>query len=192
MAGRGDLLACAQQLHAVPHWSPEKPEALYREGQSYFEMNRAKDAESAWQNLIKDDPLHPISAELMHDGCQALLKLYAIEDRWEDAFPVIWTAYDHAVAIDRPVLLAMRMRTELERVAPRRQSARWNVSSPPRLTIGRPCVPLPEPSSRWAVMPNPFVTSRHACEDGPMMFGPGATISPCSWTRAIWTASSHF
>jgi tetratricopeptide (TPR) repeat protein len=46
-----------------------------------------------------------------------LLKLYAIEDRWEDAYPVIWTAYDHALPYERPVLLVMRMRPELERVA---------------------------------------------------------------------------
>ena len=119
LAGRGDLRACARQLHEVPHWSPSKAEALYREGQSYFEIDRARDAETAWLELIKDDLLHPISLELMHDGCQALLKLYAIEDRWEDAYPVMWTAYDHAVAVDHPVLLAMRMRPELERVSPK-------------------------------------------------------------------------
>jgi len=119
LAGRGDLQACASQLHQVPYWSPRKAEALYREGQSYFEIDRAKDAEAAWLELIKDDPLHPIPAEILHDACQALLKLYAIEDRWEDAYPVMWTAYDHAVPVDRPVLLAMRMRPELERVSPK-------------------------------------------------------------------------
>jgi tetratricopeptide (TPR) repeat protein len=119
LAGAGDLLACARELHAVPHWSPSKPEAVFREGQCYFEANHAKDSEAAWLALINEDPLHPISPELMHDGCQALLKLYAIEDRWEDAFPVIWTAYDHALPVDRPVLLMMRMRTELERIAPK-------------------------------------------------------------------------
>ena len=119
LAGRGDLLACASQLHEVPYWSPRKAEALYREGQSYFEIDRAKDAEAAWLELIKDDPLHPVPPEIFHDACQALLKLYAIEDRWEDAYPVMWTAYDHAAPIDRPVLLAMRMRPELERIAPK-------------------------------------------------------------------------
>jgi tetratricopeptide (TPR) repeat protein len=119
LAGRGDLPACASQLHQVPYWSPRKPEALYREGQSYFEIDRAKDAEAAWLELIKDDPLHPLAPEILHDACQSLLKLYAIEDRWEDAYPVMWTAYDHAAAIDRPDLLAMRMRPELERIAPK-------------------------------------------------------------------------
>src|SRR5262249_10928947 len=45
------------------------------------------------------------------------LKLYAIEDRWEDAFPIMWLAYDRAAPADRPALLAMRMRPELQRVA---------------------------------------------------------------------------
>ena len=48
----------------------------------------------------------------------ALLKLYAIEDRWEDAYPVIWTGYDHAsLADERLTWLTMRMRAELDRIA---------------------------------------------------------------------------
>jgi len=117
LAARGDALGCARQLHEVPYWWPRKAEALYREGQSYMMIDRAKDAEAAWLDLIKDDPLHPVSSDLFHDACQELLKLYAIEDRWEDAYPVMWTAYDHAAPVDQPVLLAMRMRPELERVS---------------------------------------------------------------------------
>ena len=48
LAGRGDLLGCARQLHEVPFWSPRKAEALFREGQSYLKIDRAKDAEDAW------------------------------------------------------------------------------------------------------------------------------------------------
>jgi tetratricopeptide (TPR) repeat protein len=119
LAGRGDLLGCARQLHEVPFWWPTKADALLREGQSYIKIDRAKDAEASWLNLIRDDPLHPVPAELFQDACQELLKIYAIEDRWEDAYPVIWTAFDHASPIDQPVLLAMRIRPELERVAPK-------------------------------------------------------------------------
>jgi tetratricopeptide (TPR) repeat protein len=118
LAGRGDLLGCARQLHEIPFWSPRKAEALLREGQSYFKIDRAKDAEAAWLNAMRVDPLHPIAPDLLYDVCQELLKLYAIEDRWEDAYPVIWTAYDHGSPSDQPVLLAMRIRPELERVAP--------------------------------------------------------------------------
>jgi tetratricopeptide (TPR) repeat protein len=117
LAGRGDLPGCARQLHEVPYWWPRKAEALLREGQAYLQIDRAKDAEAAWLCALRDDPLHSISPDLFHDVSQELLKLYAIEDRWEDAYPVIWTAYDHALPYERPVLLVMRMRPELERVA---------------------------------------------------------------------------
>ncbi len=117
LAARGDPLACARELHKVPSWYPQKAEALLREGQSYLLLDRAQDAEAAWRELIAENPLHPVGQDLFHDGCQELLKLYAIEDRWEDAFPVMWAAYDHAFPADRPVLLAMRIRPELERVA---------------------------------------------------------------------------
>ena len=119
LAGRGDLLGCARQLHEVPVWSPVRAEALFREGQSYIKIDRAKGAEAAWLELIKDDPLHPVADDLFQDACQELLKIYAIEDRWEDAFPVMWTAYDHAAPVDHAALLTMRMRPELERVAPK-------------------------------------------------------------------------
>jgi len=117
LAVRGDLLNCARQLHDVPYWWPQKAEALLREGESYLQIDRAKDAERAWLEAIKDDPLHPIPPDVLHDACQELLKLYAIEDRWEDAFPVMWVAYDHASPGDQPILLLMRMRPELERVS---------------------------------------------------------------------------
>jgi tetratricopeptide (TPR) repeat protein len=118
LAGRNDLLGCARQLHQVPFWWPRKAEALLREGQSYLKIDRARDAEAVWLSAIRDDPLHPISPDLFHDICLELLKLYAVEDRWEDAYPVMWTAYDRASPAEYPVLLAMRIRPELERVAP--------------------------------------------------------------------------
>lgn len=118
-AASGNLLNCARQLHEVPYWWPQKAEALYREGQSYLMINRARDAEEAWLELIKDDPLHPISPDIFHDGCQELLKLYAIQDRWEDAHPVIWRAYDRAPESEKANWLIMRMRSELERVGPK-------------------------------------------------------------------------
>ena len=64
LAARGDLLGCARQLHEVPYWCPQKPEALYREGQAYFQLDRARDAEDAWLELIKDDPSAPRSRRL--------------------------------------------------------------------------------------------------------------------------------
>jgi tetratricopeptide (TPR) repeat protein len=119
LAGQGDLVGCARQLHQVPFWAPERPEALYRAGQAYLQIDRARDAEAAWLELIREDPLHPVDIGLFDDACLALLELYATEDRWDDAYAVIWAAHDHAPAADRAKWLGMRMRSELERISPK-------------------------------------------------------------------------
>jgi tetratricopeptide (TPR) repeat protein len=118
LAGRGDLKGCAEQLHQVPFWSPRKAEALYREGQAYLMIDRARDAEAALLAVVDSDPLHPPDPAMAHDASQELLKLYAMEDRWDDAYLVFWKAYDHSAPADRPVILSMRVRCELERVTP--------------------------------------------------------------------------
>jgi tetratricopeptide (TPR) repeat protein len=117
LGGRGDLLGCAKMLHEVPFWSPRKYESLYREGSIYLMLDRARDAEAAWRQVIKDDPLHPAPPDIFHDAVFEILKLCATEDRWDDAHEVIWRAYDEATPEDRGVLLIWRMRSELERVS---------------------------------------------------------------------------
>ncbi|WP_165231906.1 tetratricopeptide repeat protein [Aquisphaera insulae] len=114
----GDTIGCARQLHEVPAWSPEKPEAVFREGQSYLMADRAKDAEACWLGLVEDDPLHPTPPEILGAASQQLLGLYATENRWEDAARVIWETYDRAGPDDRLALLSMRVKSELERIAP--------------------------------------------------------------------------
>ena len=47
-----------------------------------------------------------------------LLGLYATENRWEDAAVVVWNAYEHTDLVDHLSLLSMRVRSELERLAP--------------------------------------------------------------------------
>jgi tetratricopeptide (TPR) repeat protein len=123
LAARNDFLNCARELNEIPFWSVEKPEALFREGQSYLSINQARNAERAFLEVIKDDPSHPISPGLYHDASQELLKIYAIEDRWEDAYWVIWRSYDHAKPVDYLPLLLMRLRPELERLAHKESSS---------------------------------------------------------------------
>jgi len=123
LAARNDSLACARELHEVAFWSPEKAEARLREGQAYIKVDRARDAEQAWLATIENDPLHPIPLNIHHDACQELLKIYAIEDRWEDAYPIIWKSYDRSPVVDHPVLLSMRLRPELERVSHKESAA---------------------------------------------------------------------
>jgi tetratricopeptide (TPR) repeat protein len=123
-AARGDLLSCARQLHEVPYWWPQKVDSLYREGQAYLMADRAKDAENAWLELINEDPLHPVSPAIFEDACNSLLELYATQDRWEDAYPVIWIGYDHAATADKLLWLTMRMRAEVERISPKESMPR--------------------------------------------------------------------
>lgn len=118
LAARGDMLGCARELEKVPYWSPRRPEALFRAAQAFLMLDRARDAEAALLALMDDDPLHPPDPGIYHDASQELLKIYAAEDRWDDAYPIIWKAFDHAAPPDRPRMLTMRIRCELERVSP--------------------------------------------------------------------------
>ena len=118
LAARGDLEGCARELHEVPAWWPRKAEVLYREGQSYLLMNRARDAEAALLAVFGADLLHPEDPAVFHDAGQELLSLYATEDRWNEAHNILWKLYDRAAPADRPTALAMLLHSELERIAP--------------------------------------------------------------------------
>jgi tetratricopeptide (TPR) repeat protein len=118
LGARGDLLGCARELGKVPYWSPRKAEALFRSGQAYLKLDRARDAEAALLAILDADPLHPPEPGLYQDACQELLTIHANEDRWEDAYPVIWKAFEHAAPADRPLMLTLRIRSALERVSP--------------------------------------------------------------------------
>ena len=146
-------------------------------------IDRAENAEAAWLELINDDPLHPVDPDLFHDACQELLQLYAVEDRWEDAYPVIWTAYDRGDPSDRPVMLTMRMRPELERITPKESITvlkRYVTAAADDWEALRALRTL---SWRWGSTPKLLFTSKLASKRGPMTSGRGATISPCSLNR---------
>jgi thioredoxin-like negative regulator of GroEL len=117
-AARGDSLGCARTLHRVPFWWPNKGTLLFMEAQAFKSVDRMADAEAAWKGLAAFDPLHPMPDTLTAKAVLELLELYALEERWDEARRLIWRAYDHAEPIDRPQLLIMRMRTELERITP--------------------------------------------------------------------------
>lgn len=133
LAAQGDLRGCARQLHEVPFWWPTKAEAIFREGQAYLMANRAKDAEICWRAIEQEDPLHPPASEILSDVSLQLLGLYAMENRPEDAAVVLWNAYEHAKPVDHLSLLSMRVRSELERLAPEAtiiQLARYVAADP--------------------------------------------------------------
>ncbi len=118
LGARGDMLGCARELHEVPSWWLTKAEAMFHEGQAYLMANRAKDAEACWLAVVKDDPLHPSPIDVMNVSSQQLLGLYAVENRWEDAAAVIWETYERVDPADHLGLLGMRVKSELERIAP--------------------------------------------------------------------------
>jgi tetratricopeptide (TPR) repeat protein len=118
LAARGDLLGCAEQLHRVPYWWPRKREALYLEGESFLGVDRARDAEAAWRACVQDDPLHPAPPAHRRAAAEALIKLYAAQERWEEANEVALRLLESAPPADRPGILILRLRTEVERIAP--------------------------------------------------------------------------
>jgi tetratricopeptide (TPR) repeat protein len=116
---RGDTLACARELHQVPDWWPNKGKWALMEATAYKQVTRMADAEAAWQWIVKDDPLHPVDQKVVTTAVLELLELYAVEARWSDAARLIWNIYDR---LDHPqdqeALMVMRLRTEMERIAP--------------------------------------------------------------------------
>jgi thioredoxin-like negative regulator of GroEL len=118
LAARGDSLGCAQTLHQVPFWWPTKGTMLFLEGQAFKRIDRMSDAEAAWTELTAMDPLHPMPDALVSKAVLELLELYALEQRWDEARRLLWRAFDDAEPADRPALLILRVRTELERIPP--------------------------------------------------------------------------
>jgi hypothetical protein len=116
---RRDMLACARELGQIPFWWPSKGKFLLMEATAYKQIDRMRDAESAWQAVVKHDPMHPIDRKYVTAAMMDLLELFAVESRWADAARLIWSEYDRIDdPHDREALLVMRMRTELERIMP--------------------------------------------------------------------------
>ncbi len=113
---REDYLACARQLHMVPAWSPQKPEALFLEGQTYKILDRARDSETAFKACTAADPLHPISRRYFDPAARELVGLYVLEGRVDEARATLWRVYNIAAPVDHSAILVMRMRAELERI----------------------------------------------------------------------------
>ncbi|WP_197447204.1 tetratricopeptide repeat protein [Tautonia plasticadhaerens] len=124
MAARGDLPGAAGQLHRVPDWWPTKREALFLEGESYLRVDRARDAEAAWRACIAADPLHPTPMAYHRAAAERLVELYATQGRWDEANAVLWGLYEAVGPADRPNVLIMRLRVEVERISAETRVAR--------------------------------------------------------------------
>ena len=117
LASRDDYLNCAYELRQVPFWFRDKPEALFLEGQAYKLTNRARDAEEAWKECSLDDPLHPKPPQFQNGAARELIGYYLLENRLDEARETLWRGYDFGSPADRPGILLMRMRAELERIS---------------------------------------------------------------------------
>jgi tetratricopeptide (TPR) repeat protein len=124
LAATGDFTGCARELQQVPNWWPRKAEALYREGQAYLLLNRARDAEAAFLSVTGTELVHAPDPAVFHDASQELLSLYATENRWEEVHTILWKVYDRSSLNYRPTVLAMRIQSELERIAPSESAKR--------------------------------------------------------------------
>lgn len=118
LARRGDRLGAARELHRVPRWWPSKRLAEFLEGEAFSKVHHAREAEAAWRACIVDDPLHPTPPAYRKAAAEGLLMIFFVEERRADASAIIWSTYDQAEPIDRPDIMTMRLRTELERPDP--------------------------------------------------------------------------
>ena len=113
---RGDTIAGAEELHRVPAWWPSRREASFLEGQAFKMAARARDAEAAWRTCLVADPLHPTPSSLLHGSAKELVTLAVLEGRLDEARAVLWRVYEESNALERPEVLATRVRAEVERI----------------------------------------------------------------------------
>lgn len=116
-AARKDYARCARELHEVPAWWPTRPEALFLEGQAWKFLDRARDAEAAWDALVADDPLHPVPPRYYSGAARELIAHHVVKGRLDAARRVLWGAYAASAPEEHADVLLMRLRAELERVA---------------------------------------------------------------------------
>lgn len=120
LGAKGEIRAAAEQLRAVPFWSPLKPESLLGEGYAWLEIKRARDAELAFLAYLRVDPNHRTERPKRVEVRNKLLDLYAWEDRWDEARDLIWRSYreDGLGPMARRGVLELSLRTRLERSHP--------------------------------------------------------------------------
>ena len=119
LAARNDLAGCAEQLRAVPFWSNLKAEALFREGQTWMSVDRARDAELAFREYIADDPNHPVSKPFQAHAEVELINLTTLENRFDETRALIDSAIPRTEGTPREELLVLNLRTILERWMPK-------------------------------------------------------------------------
>jgi len=142
LAAQGDTQGCALQLREIPYWWPTKAEVLFHEGLTYLLADRAKNAETCWLAVIKDDPLHPSPPEITHAANHQLLGLYAAENRWDDVAEIIWETMTEPTQPTTSLSWACASKANWSDSPLRLRLASWNVTSLWTQPTGKP-------SERW-------------------------------------------
>ena len=111
-------------LDTVPFWWPKKREMLLLEGQLFVAKDRAKDAEAAWSECLRDDPLHPPSpsSRVFTDATLGLLSILQLERREDEANALVWRVYGLVGPNEQEEILRSAMRLELLDDAPARRA----------------------------------------------------------------------
>lgn len=118
LGARGATAEAAAQLRAVPFWWPDKADCLYREGQAWISIDRARDAEKAWLAYLQDDPNHPVEKPALGEVESDLINLYGDQNRWPEARAIVWRSYDRVTTpAGKRELTMMALRTHIERIA---------------------------------------------------------------------------
>ncbi len=180
------MLDCAKQLHQVPYWWPEKPEALFLEGETYRKAGYARLAERAWRRCVFDDPLHPTPLGFHKGASEELIELYATEERWPEAREVIWTTYDRVPESQHPYIVIMWLRTEVERIAPKRVPPPYDATWRQTRGIGRHAAPWRRWSRSWGTRLRRPGRLKPAWWLGPTIQTSGPISSGFSASKETW------
>lgn len=123
---RGDDYGAARLVHAVPDWTPEKPETLFLEGQLFLGSQRTRPAEAAWLRCLALVPEGHEGAHLRARANTAieLIKLYLQQSRTDEARAFGWRVYEHAATADQEDLVRLRMEAELLQEPPKLRAER--------------------------------------------------------------------
>lgn len=144
LARRGKLVESGEEFGKVPFWWPAKPKALFLEGEAYNQAGLARKAEAAWRECGKDDPLHPAPELYYLTAIEAVIEIFAMQERWEDAREVAWSCYDRVPYDQRRNVVFMILRTYVQRVTPEIRAEKLRVfvendpeDFPSRLALAR-------------------------------------------------------
>lgn len=118
-AGAGDYEGMIDAARRIPDWSIRKPAAMLFAGQALRKLNRGREAERVFRQVIARDPQGQAALQARLE----LLALYAMEERRDAFFDLVWQTMEQLPEEERLLVLTMRLRIEFEQVKPETNAA---------------------------------------------------------------------